>query len=180
VRRSTAQAMWTSSRSLRPPGRNTTHSCKRREPCGSRLLRSRASTAMATSSESDTALFTHATGRFQVPAGGTYVVRVAGTAPSQIADTGAYRLFLYPIDRRPEHVTPPSLRATPFPGNRSIAWRHRRVHVFRRRRREFNTFFARPRTDRPRLLSSSRSSTERGRYCGRFKASAPTPACFAR
>ena len=61
--------------------------------------------AIATSSESDTALFTHATGRFQVPAGGTYVVRVAGTAPSQIADTGAYRLFLYPIDRRPEHVS---------------------------------------------------------------------------
>src|SRR6266568_3676275 len=61
--------------------------------------------AIATSSESDTALFTHATGRFQVPASGTYVVRVAGTAPSQIADTGAYRLFLYPIDRRPEHVS---------------------------------------------------------------------------
>ena len=61
--------------------------------------------AIATSSESDTALFTHATGRFQVPAGGTYVVRVSGTAPSQIADTGAYRLFLYPIDRRPEHVS---------------------------------------------------------------------------
>jgi hypothetical protein len=61
--------------------------------------------AIATSSESDTALFTHATGRFQVPAAGTYMVRVAGTAPSQIADTGAYRLFVYPIDRRPEHVS---------------------------------------------------------------------------
>lgn len=61
--------------------------------------------AIATSSESDTALFTHATGRFQVPAGGKFVVRVSGTAPSQIADTGAYRLFLYPIDRHPEHVS---------------------------------------------------------------------------
>jgi len=61
--------------------------------------------AVATSSGADTALFTHATGRFQVPATGTYVVRVAGTAPSQIADTGAYRLFLYPIDRSPEHVS---------------------------------------------------------------------------
>src|SRR5439155_1357617 len=61
--------------------------------------------AVATSSGADTALFTHATGRFQVSAAGTYLVRVAGTAPSQIADTGAYRLFLYPIDRRPEHVS---------------------------------------------------------------------------
>jgi len=61
--------------------------------------------ATVTSSGSDTALFTHATGRFQVPAAGTYIVRVSGTAPSQIADTGAYRLFLYPIDRRPEHVS---------------------------------------------------------------------------
>ena len=60
--------------------------------------------AVATSSSVDTGLFTHATGRFQVPAAGTYVVRVTGTAPSQIADTGAYRLFLYPIDHRPEHV----------------------------------------------------------------------------
>ncbi len=61
--------------------------------------------ATTTSSDADTGLFTHATGRFQVPAAGTYVLRVAGTAPSQIADTGAYRLFLYPIDRRPEHVS---------------------------------------------------------------------------
>src|SRR5205823_6107556 len=60
--------------------------------------------AVATSSSADTGLFTHATGRFQAPVAGTYVVRVTGTAPSQIADTGAYRLFLYPIDRRPEHV----------------------------------------------------------------------------
>jgi len=60
--------------------------------------------AVATSSGADTALFTHATGRFQVPGAGTYLVRVVGTAPSQIADTGAYRLFLYPIDRRPEHA----------------------------------------------------------------------------
>src|SRR2546423_770702 len=38
--------------------------------------------AVATSSSADTGLFTHATGRFQVPAAGTYVVRVTGTAPS--------------------------------------------------------------------------------------------------
>jgi len=61
--------------------------------------------AAATSSGADTGLFSHATGRFQVPAAGTYLVRVAGTAPTQIADTGAYRLFLYPVDRRPEHVS---------------------------------------------------------------------------
>ena len=61
--------------------------------------------ATTTSSAADTGLFTHATGRFQVPAAGTYIVRASGTAPWQIADTGAYRLFLYPIDRRPEHVS---------------------------------------------------------------------------
>ena len=61
--------------------------------------------ATAKSSAADTGLFNHPTGRFQVPLAGTYIVRVAGTAPSQIADTGAYRLFLYQIDRRPEHVS---------------------------------------------------------------------------
>ena len=61
--------------------------------------------ATATSSAADTGLFNHPTGRFQIPAAGSYILRVAGTAPSQIADTGAYRVFLYPIDRRPEHVS---------------------------------------------------------------------------
>jgi len=67
---------------------------------------------MATSSESDTALFTHADR--SIPGTGRRHVRGAraGTAPSQIADTGAYRLFLYPIDRRPEHVS-----ATITPGD---------------------------------------------------------------
>ena len=60
--------------------------------------------ATATSSAADTGLLSHATGRFQLATAGTYIVRVAGTAPWQIADTGAYRFFLYPIDRRPEHV----------------------------------------------------------------------------
>ena len=52
----------------------------------------------------DTALFAHATGRFQIPQSGTYVVRISGTQNSRIADTGSYRWYLYPIDRRPEHV----------------------------------------------------------------------------
>lgn len=51
----------------------------------------------------DTSLFGASTGRFQVQVGGTYVARVSGE--NLIADTGAYRIFLYPIDRRPEHVS---------------------------------------------------------------------------
>lgn len=50
----------------------------------------------------DTSLFGASTGRFQVQVGGTYVARVS--SENLIADTGAYRIFLYPIDRRPEHV----------------------------------------------------------------------------
>jgi len=50
----------------------------------------------------DTSLFAASTGRFQVQQAGTYVARVSGG--TLIADTGAYRIFLYPIDRRPEHV----------------------------------------------------------------------------
>ncbi|PYP62694.1 MAG: hypothetical protein DMD37_09060, partial [Gemmatimonadetes bacterium] len=52
----------------------------------------------------DTALFAHATNRFQIATAGAYVVRVTGTNPYQVADTGAYRIYLYKIDRRPEHV----------------------------------------------------------------------------
>lgn len=60
--------------------------------------------AVASSQSSDTALFAHATSRFQITQAGTYVVRVAGANPYQVADTGGYRFFLYAIDRRPEHV----------------------------------------------------------------------------
>ncbi len=60
--------------------------------------------AIATSQASDTALFAHATNRFQIATAGTYVVRVTATNPYQVADTGAYRLYLYAIDRRPEHA----------------------------------------------------------------------------
>ncbi len=58
--------------------------------------------AAAASSSSDTGLTDHGTGRFRLPAAGTYTLRV--TAGLSLADTGAYRLLLYPIDRRPEHV----------------------------------------------------------------------------
>ena len=52
----------------------------------------------------DTALFAHATGRFHIAQAGTYRIRVSGTEPARVADTGSYRFYLYAIDRRPEHV----------------------------------------------------------------------------
>jgi hypothetical protein len=52
----------------------------------------------------DTSLFAHATGRFHIDQAGTYRVRVSGAQPSRLADTGAYRWYLYAIDPRPEHV----------------------------------------------------------------------------
>ena len=60
--------------------------------------------AFATSAASDTSLFAHATGRFTVAEGGLYVARVSGADSHFLADTGSYRFFLYPVDRRPEHV----------------------------------------------------------------------------
>jgi hypothetical protein len=48
----------------------------------------------------DTSLYSASTGRFQVTESGTYVLRVTGS--DVIADTGAYRFLLHPIDRRPE------------------------------------------------------------------------------
>ncbi len=60
--------------------------------------------AIAACQESDTGLFARVTNRLDVAQSGNYVLRVAGTNSSQIADTGRYRLFLYGIDRRPEHV----------------------------------------------------------------------------
>ena len=66
--------------------------------------------AIATADPSDTALFGRATGRFRITRAGTYLVRVTGTGSHQIADTGAYRLYLYAVDNRPEHV-PPTIAA---------------------------------------------------------------------
>jgi hypothetical protein len=68
--------------------------------------------AAATSQPSDTALFAHATNRFHITDAGTHVLRVTGSNPYQVADTGAYRLYLYAIDPRPEHVA-----ATIIPGD---------------------------------------------------------------
>lgn len=58
----------------------------------------------ATSLPSDTALFAHATNRFEIATSGTYIVRVTGTDQYQVADIGAYRCYLYKIDRRPEYL----------------------------------------------------------------------------
>jgi len=60
--------------------------------------------AVATSHPADTALFTHPTNRFSITQAGTYVVRLAGTNPYEVADTGAYRVYLYAIDPRPERL----------------------------------------------------------------------------
>ena len=60
--------------------------------------------AVATSQPSDTGLFGRPTNRFRVTQAGTYSVRLTGTSPTQVADTGAYRIYLYAIDPRPERV----------------------------------------------------------------------------
>ena len=60
--------------------------------------------ALATSQASDTGLFERATNRFRVTQAGTHVVRLTGTNPTEVADTGAYRIYLYRIDPRPERV----------------------------------------------------------------------------
>ncbi len=60
--------------------------------------------AAAGSVTTDTSLFAHATNPFQITQAGTYIVRVSGANPYQVADTGGYRFYLYAIDRRPEHV----------------------------------------------------------------------------
>jgi len=56
------------------------------------------------STGADTGLFKHASGRFRLPQASAYTVRVQGNAPWLLADTGSFRFFLYPIDRRPEHI----------------------------------------------------------------------------
>src|SRR6266576_4510 len=60
--------------------------------------------ATASSDPADTGLFVHATSRFTAPASGTYVLRVTGSTPSLVADTGGYRLYLYAINHQPEHA----------------------------------------------------------------------------
>lgn len=60
--------------------------------------------AIAACQASDTGLFARVTNRLQAAQSGNYILRVSGTNPSQVADTARYRLFLYAIDRRPEHV----------------------------------------------------------------------------
>jgi hypothetical protein len=60
--------------------------------------------ALAAAVPADTALYHHSTGRFSASQTGTYVVRVLGSGSHQIADTGRYRVYVYAIDPRPEHV----------------------------------------------------------------------------
>jgi hypothetical protein len=52
----------------------------------------------------DTSLFQRVTGRFALPATGTYRVRVTGATSTTDGNTGPYRFFLYRIDRHPESV----------------------------------------------------------------------------
>jgi hypothetical protein len=54
-------------------------------------------------SAADTGLYANFTGRLTLPQTGTYAVRVIGDGAS-VADTGRYRVMVYPIDRRPERV----------------------------------------------------------------------------
>jgi hypothetical protein len=68
-------------------------------------------------SGADTGLFRVSTGRFQFQQAGTYLARVSGS--DLIADTGAYRFFLYHVDRRPEHA-PQALTAGDTVASESI------------------------------------------------------------
>jgi hypothetical protein len=61
--------------------------------------------AIVTSAAGDTGLMQHATGTFSTPAAGSYVVRISGMSSHLVADTGAYRFLVYPIDRRPERTS---------------------------------------------------------------------------
>ena len=53
----------------------------------------------------DTGLFQHATGRFTVVQAGTMTLRVSGLSDLHMADTGAYRFYVYAVNPLPEHVT---------------------------------------------------------------------------
>jgi hypothetical protein len=70
------------------------------------------SLATVTSVPSDTTLFGHSTGSYWLAQSGTYTIRVMGGTPTQIADTGAYRFYVYAINPLPEHVA-----ATITPGD---------------------------------------------------------------
>ncbi|MGH9262948.1 MAG: hypothetical protein ACRD08_24125, partial [Acidimicrobiales bacterium] len=63
--------------------------------------------AVVAAAPGDTNLFHRATGRFQLAQAGTYTLRVTGSSPELVADTGSFRFFIYPIDRRPEQVAEP-------------------------------------------------------------------------
>ena len=57
--------------------------------------------------DADTALLHHPLGSIRLDSAGTYSVRVFGGDPGQwlLADTGAYRVLLLRLDRRPESAT---------------------------------------------------------------------------
>ncbi len=57
--------------------------------------------------DADTALLHHPLGSIRLDSAGTYSVRVFGGYPGEwlMADTGAYRVLLLRLDRRPESVT---------------------------------------------------------------------------
>jgi hypothetical protein len=60
--------------------------------------------ATAQSAGNDTDLMGQVTGRFTLTRTATYRMRVSGIETRTNTDRGPYRLSLYPIDRRPEHV----------------------------------------------------------------------------
>jgi hypothetical protein len=60
--------------------------------------------ATAQSRGNDTDLMGQVTGRFALGSTGTYRIRVSGIDTWTNTDRGPYRLCLYPIDRRPEHL----------------------------------------------------------------------------
>jgi hypothetical protein len=55
------------------------------------------------SSSADTSLIQQFTGRFVIPATGSLRLRVTGENSTAARDTGAYRLSLYRVNRKPEH-----------------------------------------------------------------------------
>jgi hypothetical protein len=57
------------------------------------------------SSVADTGLTHQFTGRFVIPASGSLRLRVTGANSTAARDTGAYRLSLYRVNRKPEHTS---------------------------------------------------------------------------
>ena len=60
--------------------------------------------ATAQSTGTDSSLFQHGVGRIRLPTPGPYTIRVKSAYDGLGGDRGPYRLFLYPIDRKPESV----------------------------------------------------------------------------